>query len=258
MEALNLGILGTAFVAGLLVLASHVPLGHEVLKRGIIFIDLAVAQIAGFGVILAARLGFDAHGFEIQLIAIISALLGAWGLSLLEKFAQIQEALIGVVFVMAATGSILLLADNPHGGEHIKDLLIGQILWVRWEQLIPPALITAAVIFLWLRFKSKRRVLFYPLFAFAITGSVQLVGVYLVFASLIIPALTAYAYSLKKPFVAAYTVGIMGYGLGLVFSAVLDLPSGAVVVWAMAILALIGKFIFDSSSTRQKPKHPVL
>lgn len=241
-EGIDIAILGPAFVAGLLVLASHVPLGQEVLKRGIIFIDLAIAQIAGLGVILASRLGFETHGWEVQLIAIGSALLGAWGLSLLEKHhAQIQEALIGVSFILAATGGILLLANNPHGGEQLKELLVGQILWTTWAQLIPTALITGFILLLWFGLRRRGRVGFYLLFALAVTSSVQLVGVYLVFASLIIPALGSRDYRGGKSLLVAYAIGGLGYALGLTVSSVLDLPSGAVIVWSIATVALLWK-----------------
>ena len=85
LEGLAPGILGPAFVAGLVVLMTHIPLGYEVLRRGIIFIDIAVAQIAGLGVVIAYTLGWDEHGIEAQIAAVISALTGAWVLSKLEK-----------------------------------------------------------------------------------------------------------------------------------------------------------------------------
>ncbi|MDM8568245.1 metal ABC transporter permease [Thiotrichales bacterium HSG1] len=242
IEWLDITILGPAFVAGLLVLATHVPLGQEVFKRGIIFIDLAIAQLAGLGVILASRLGFETHGWEVQLIAVGSALLGAWGFSLLEKHhSQIQEALIGVTFILAATGSILLLANNPHGGEQLKELLVGQILWITWAQLIPLAVITGFILTIWFGFKLNRHMGFYLLFAIAVTSSVQLVGVYLVFASLIIPALGSRGHAISL--ILAYIIGILGYGLGLIFSSVLDLPSGAVIVWMLGIIALFVNFL---------------
>lgn len=248
MGALDFSILGPAFVAGILVLATHVPLGQEVLKRGIIFIDLAVAQIAGLGVITASRLGFETHGWIMQLIAFGSALLGAWGLSLLEKRrAQTQEALIGVAFVLAATGSILLLTDNPHGGEQIKELLVGQILWITWEQLIPLAVVTGLILLLWFNFQLNRKMGFYLLFAMAVTSSVQLVGVYLVFASLIVPALGSRHFTARTSLAVAYSIGVFGYGLGLILSSLLDLPSGAVIVWMLSLIALLSG-VFSKST----------
>jgi len=227
-----------------------------VLKRGIIFIDLAIAQIAGFGVILATHLGFESHGWEVQLIAISSALLGAFGLSLLDKYKpQIQEALIGVSFILAATGSILLLANNPHGGEQLKELMVGQILWVTWAELIPLTAVTGFILLMWFVFKLNQRMGFYLLFALAVTSSVQLIGVYLVFASLIIPALGSRNYVAKKSLVIAYVIGALGYGLGLIASSILDLPSGALIVWMIACIALLSGFFSPKNSKLLNPSY---
>jgi zinc/manganese transport system permease protein len=243
VEGLDAGILAPAFVAGLIVLATHIPLGYEVLRRGIIFIDIAVAQMAGLGVIIAYSLGWDEHGIAAQFAAVSSALAGAWVLSLLEKkYGRYQEALIGTSFILAATGGILLLANNPHGGEHLKELLVGQILWVEWNQLLVAAVISITVLMLWLRLKKKAGGLgFYMLFAIAITVSVQLVGVYLVFASLIIPALATIGYNGKPARALSVIIGVIGYAAGLILSALLDLPSGAVIVWTIAASALLIK-----------------
>jgi len=246
LEGLELSILGPAFIVGLLVLTTHVPLGQEVLKRGIIFIDLAIAQIAGLGVILAWRFGWEAHGWEVQMAALSAALVGALVLSWMEKhWGQHQEALIGITFILAATASILLLANNPHGGDSLKDLLVGQILWITWEQLLPTALVTSLILWLLFNFRQKLGNLgFYILFALAVTSSVQLVGVYLVFASLIIPALGSIGH--KKSLLTGFIIGALGYGFGLIISSLFDLPSGAVIVWSIAVIALLGKFLIKS------------
>ena len=116
LELLDWTILGPAIVAGLLVLSTHVPLGHEVLKRGIIFIDLAIAQIAGLGVLAAGVMDWETMpGGAVS--AIGAALIAAVGLDWTEKrWPSIQEPSIGILFVLAATGGIILLAENPHGG----------------------------------------------------------------------------------------------------------------------------------------------
>jgi zinc/manganese transport system permease protein len=240
LDALTLGILAPAFLAGLLVLATHVPLGIQVLKRGIVFIDLAIAQIAGMGVIAADFMGFEPQGWAVQLAAVSAALFGALLLTWTERrWPEVQEALIGVLFVLAATGGILLLANNPHGGEHLKDLLVGQILWVSFAQLIPVAVLTAVICVLWFRFEQKLgRTGFYLLFALSVTASVQLVGIFLVFASLIIPALATRNCSVQR-LSAGYVLGAAGYAIGLALSAVFDLPSGAVIVWALAVLGIL-------------------
>ena len=141
MGTLELSVLFPAFLAGLLVLSTHVPMGQQVLGRGIVFIDLAIAQVAGLGVTLAGALGTDPQGWVVQVAACSAALIGALLLTWTEKkWPEVQEALIGVLFVAAASVELLLLANNPHGGEHLKDLLVGQILWVTAASLWPIAL----------------------------------------------------------------------------------------------------------------------
>lgn len=236
-SALDWGILGPAFIAGLLVLLTHVPLGTQVLDRGIVFIDLAIAQIAGLGVIAADALGLPEGGLYVQLAAVIAALLGALLLTWTErKVPDHQEALIGVMFILAACGGILLLANNPHGGEHLQDLLVGQILWVNSTQLLWLGGLSAFILLaLWQGWVQKLgRFGFYGIFALAVTASVQLVGVYLVFSSLIIPALATRKLSGFSRYRKAYLIGVTGYAAGLSLSAVLDLPSGAVIVWTLA------------------------
>ena len=242
LAAIDLSIILPALVAGLLVLATHVPLGREVLNRGIIFIDLAIAQVAGLGVIAAdmLRLGHD-NPWTVQIAAGVSALAGALLLTWTEKkLPEVQEALIGGLFVLAATGSILLLANNPEGGEHLKDLLVGQILWVSLKSLVPVAVLYAVVLIGWFAFRGRLgRMGFYVLFALAVTASVQLVGVYLVFASLIMPALAVRGLPEKQALVTAFLLGAAAYAVGLVLSTVFDLPSGALIVWCLALFAVI-------------------
>jgi zinc/manganese transport system permease protein len=225
----------------LLVLATHVPLGTQVLDRGIVFIDLAIAQIAGLGVIAADAVGLPEGGIAVQCSAVCAALLGAWLLTWTERRSpQQQEALIGVMFILAACAGILLLAGNPHGGEHLKDLLVGQILWVNKTQLLWLSGLSAMLLFVfWLGWVERLgRFGFYAVFALAVTASVQLVGVYLVFSSLIIPALGTREHRGPRRYAIAYGLGALGYALGLALSAVFDLPSGAVIVWALAACAL--------------------
>ena len=227
-------------MAGLLVLSTHVPLGEEVLRRGIIFIDLAIAQVAGLGVLAAGVFGWEENLFAVQASAVSAALVAAAGLNWTEKrWPRSQEALIGILFVLAATGSILLLAENPHGGEHLKDLLVGQILWSTWQMLIPIALLYVILLGVWFTARERiGQIGFYVTFAFAVTASVQLVGVYLVFASLIIPALaTRRMHGVPRLF-AGYLTGGISFVLGIVLSAVFDLPTGAVTVWTMALVSI--------------------
>jgi zinc/manganese transport system permease protein len=244
-ELLDLSILWPAFVAGLIVLSTHVPLGQRVLARGIIFIDLAIAQIAALGVIAAQFAGLEEHGLAVQAAAAVAALLGAALLSWTDsRWPHKQEALIGTLFVLAATAAILLLASHPHGGEHLKELLVGQILWVSPSQLVPAAIVSALLLLaIALRSQDSKGFAFYAIFALAITQSVQLVGVYLVFASLIIPALATDHLRAKRRLLIAMLIGVVGYGLGLAASALSDLPSGAMIVWALAVTGLVGRLL---------------
>ncbi len=241
LHPVDWSIVGPALVAGLLVLTTHVPLGMQVLSRGIVFIDLAIAQIAGLGVIAADALGWEPQGWAVQAAAASAALAGAALLTWMERrWPDIQEALIGVLFVLASCVGILLLAGNPHGGEHLKDLLVGQILWVTNSQLTAMAVLSAVILVLWFGAPQlMRRGGFYVLFALAVTASVQLVGVYLVFSSLIMPALAVRHAPARWKLPLAYGMGVIAYGLGLSLSAMLDWPSGAVVVLAMALSAAV-------------------
>jgi len=249
LAAIDWSILGPALIAGILVLATHVPLGREVLSRGIIFIDLAVAQIAGLGVIAANGFGLETHGVAAQLAAFASALAGGLLLSWCDRrYAHIQEAIIGVSFVLAATGGILLLANNPRGGEELQELLVGQILWADVHTLAPAAVLAAVVLASWRPVVRRLgRSGFYLLFALSVTASVQLVGIYLVFASLMVPALATRRLE-RRPLLAGYAIGIIGYFAGLVLSAVFDLPTGAVIVWTLTLAALASGPILSGRS----------
>jgi len=246
-DILDWTIIGPALVAGLIVLSTHVPLGQEVLKRGIIFIDLAIAQVAGLGVIAAYAMDWEQGGIKVQLAAVSAALIAAAGLSWTEKrWTRIQEPLIGILFILAATGGILLLAGNPHGSEHLKELLVGQILWQTWSSLLPISILSALVLLIWYRVGSNfGRMNFYPVFAVVVTASVQIVGIYLVFASLIIPALATVGIKRGNRLVAGYLVGGMSYLIGIMLSVMFDLPTGAVIVWSMAAVALLAGLVIS-------------
>jgi zinc/manganese transport system permease protein len=133
--------------------------------------------------------------------------------------------------VLSASVELLFLANNPHGGERLKDLLVGQILFVTPESLWPTALLYAALLTIWFRYRARLGHMgFYLLFAMVVTQSVQLVGIYLVFASLIVPALAARLYAERLRLAVGYAVGVAGYVVGLVASSLFDLPTGAVIV----------------------------
>lgn len=238
--AVDLSILWPALVAGLLVVLSHVPLGQQVLERGIVFIDLAIAQVAALGVIAAHVFGHELSGWATQVAAVLAALAGALLLTWTERRRpEVQEALIGILFVLASTAQILLLANNPHGGEQLKDLLAGQILWVSTEQIVRAAVLTAVFLVVWFRWRQRfGRVGFYVIFAVMVTMSVQLVGVYLVFTTLIVPAVAACRHAPGRQLPLGLMLGVASYVTGLAVSVVTDLPSSAVIVWSMALLAI--------------------
>jgi len=248
-ELLDWTIVGPALVAGLIILSTHVPLGQEVLKRGIIFIDLAIAQIAGLGVIAAHSMDWEQGGIEVQIAAVSAALLAAVGLNWTEKhWPKKQEPLIGILFILAATGGILLLAGNPHGSEHLKELLVGQILWSTWDSLLPIAGLYAALLIVWFTVSDRLGHLgFYVVFAVAVTASVQFVGIYLVFASLIIPALATMHLCGGNRLLVGYSIGALSYLVGISLSAIFDFPTGAIIVWTMAATALVVGFSLRSN-----------
>jgi zinc/manganese transport system permease protein len=247
---LDFTLVWPALVAGLVVTATHAPLGIQVLKRGIVFIDLAIAQIAALGVVFAYWLGYDPHGWEVQAWALAAAVAGALLLNLTDKlWPEAQEAVIGVSFVLASNMAILLLAANPRGAEHLKDLLVGQILWVDPGRLPLAALVSAVILALWSGFGLRMgRTGFYLLFACAVTLSVQLVGIYLVFASLIVPALATRRFA-RGRIAVCYVVGALGYALGLGLSLVSDLPPGPLIVCLMTALGLT---VFLTLPARQR------
>lgn len=251
-----LTIVGPAFLAGLLILATHVPLGLVVLRKGIIFIDLAIAQLAGFGALLAMVYLPEAmqtsYPWLVQGLSLAVALLGAWFLTVVERhFSDIQEPVIGCVFVLASCMGLVVLGNHPHGAEHMKDLLAGQILWVTDSQLTMMALISLVVLAIRMFFRNTMGSFgFYACFSIAVTASVQLVGVYLVFSSLIIPALAVRRLSLKYRILGGYTIGALGIVLGLIVSVFYDITSGPTIVCAQAFVALIAGRLIYARETR--------
>jgi zinc/manganese transport system permease protein len=242
-----IAIIGPALVAGLMITLTHAPLGLEVLKRGIIFIDLAIAQIAGLGLVAANLIMPEAAWWMLQIVALAFAVLAGIFFRFIERKAlQQQEAIIGCSFVLAASLALLLLADHPHGGEEIQHLLSGQILFVTWADVVLHAPIYAAILAAWFLNPALRQGgWFYLLFAVAITSSVQLVGVYVVFASLILPALAAV--NSEKPHRTAWLCGGGAVISGIVFSTWLDTPAGPFLV-----LAYIASCLFIRITHRRK------
>lgn len=235
-----------AMAAGVLVLSTHVVFGRQVLKRGIIFIDLAIAQIAALGAIFA-RTQHELEALPFvqiwlpALFAVVGALLIA---QLAKRFASELEAMIGCLYVLSAVIGMLILAKDAHGAELLKQLMSGQILWVSWEQLLLPSIVYGVILLtLILRPILIQGKSFYLLFALVITLSVELVGVYLVFSSLILPALAVNKMVKFRAVLWAYFVGVIGYLLGLLLSTAFDLPSGAMIVVCLSIVTIAFRVI---------------
>lgn len=230
-----------ALVAGCLVAATHVPLGIEVLKRGIIFIDLAIAQIAAMGVVIG-QVAFHQSGYiQSFILALVFAFAGGGLFAWLEnKNFKNLEAMIGVIFVASASFTILLLSNDPHGIEAMEKLLAGQILWAKWwPELIITFIVYLVILFIWFRRNASHSTLFYFLFPITITFSVQIAGIYLVFASLIMPAVATIQLSEKIKLLSGYTVAMISILLGLIFAVIFDLPTGPVIVCTYFIISVL-------------------
>lgn len=232
-------VLGAPLAAGVMVAATHVTLGRRVLERGIVFIDLTIAQVAALGGIVLGLLGGPEEGWAVTAAAGVAALLAAGGLAWTEqRLAHVQEALIGSLYVLAASAAILLVAHNPHGAEHFEEMLSGQILWVNTADLWPLAIISAPLLALWVLWARHRPMAFYFVFAIAVMASVRVVGVFLVFATLILPALAVHGLPERRASAAGFVLAVAGYALGLWLSVPFDLPAGPLIVCTLGALAL--------------------
>ena len=234
-----LELIGPALVAGLIILIIHVPLGFEVLKRRIVFMDLAVAQLAGVGLMLGGSLLHTHHPVWLQMSAFFLAFGGGLFFLWIERVMPEQlEAVIGCSYVLAASIMAVLAARLPQGAELAEQLLSGQLLFVSWLDLlmhVPVYLVVGALWFMVPRVRSG--IWFYLLFALAITSSVQLAGVYVVFATLILPALGALRFG--RPLRMAYGLGLLSIVGGLVVSMFSDWPTGPVLVISFCLVSFI-------------------
>lgn len=227
-------LLAAPMAAGAIVLLSHVWLGRQVLQRGIVFMDLAVAQMAALGVLIAQTLELDPSWASVA--SIVGALAGAQLVSwLVRRHPTSREALVGLVYVGAATVATMWVSADPHGGQKLTAMLSGDILWVTWPSMV--GLAAGTVAFVGWRLAAPgafaRADLFPALFAVFVSQSVQLLGLYLVFTTLIVPALVTTPD--RRGLVTGVALGLAGYAIGLAASLVLDLPSGACVVLALMV-----------------------
>lgn len=242
------------FVACLILTGIHAYLGIHIIEREVIFVDLALAQIAALGAVFAILFGFPLHSTYAYFVSLLFTFIGAtiFSLTRMKDKRVPQEAIIGIVYVVAAAGAILVLERIPQEAEHIKYMLVGNILFVNWNEILKIFLLYSVIgIFHYIfrdRFilistdvelaeKKGIRIklwdfLFYATFGFVVTSSVEIAGVLLVFSYLIIPAVCSVllAKSLSKRLTIGWVLGTIGSILGLYFSAKLDLPTGAAIV----------------------------
>lgn len=241
MQILNIGL--PVLAAGLLILASHIPLGHQVLKRGIVFIDLAIAQVAALGTVLASQwLNYQSEQWLLQFMAIAFALFGVGIVAWINKtFPAWREAFIGLIYVTAASVLVLLVASQPQGGQILTSTLSGDILWLSWSDLYLLAVMAVAVQLLAAFFPEKLERFFYLIFAITITLSVVNAGIYLVFVCLIAPALASIVFNRSK--IWSYLVGVLGFVIGLSVAWQVDLPAAACIVVSIIFSLLLALMI---------------
>ncbi len=262
MEMIHL--MAAPFAACIVLVMIHSYLGGHVLKRGVIFVDLAMAQFAAMGAALGVLLGYDHDSLPGYAIGLASALIAA-GLfaSARKRIPSVvpQEAIIGIAYVAASSAAILIADRVPHGAEHLKHMLIGSVLWVSWGEVAKTALIYSVLgLFLWKAHPRLNMVsnnpaaarasgvniflwdfVFYAVFAAVVTSSVRIAGVLLVFTLLIVPsvfaALTGREGRQRLPVACGF--GIAVSLAGILISYWLDFPTGATIVVVFGIAIFI-------------------
>ncbi|GGC68707.1 metal ABC transporter permease [Marinobacter halophilus] len=234
------GWLWPAVAASALISIALVPLGHHVLARGMVFADLAIAQWAALGILLAGNVFPDAGQLARLVGSLLLALTAVSAVSLvLRSMVRHREAMIGLLYAVGASAATLLVSNDPHGAQRLTTTLDGDLLWTTALNLWPLAAL--AVSMLWWQFRLPERWadrLFLPLFAVAITLTVELAGIYVVFTSLIAAPLLL-TYLCGTGVVLAILVCLAGHGLGLLASAWQDLPTGPTVVITTLIVSVI-------------------
>ena len=241
-----LALLWPSFLVAFCLVGVHAYFGIQVLRRNVIFVDLALAQIAALGATVAFMLGHPALGPATYAYSLAFTLLAALLIASTRVLAQRipQEALIGVIYVVAAAAAILLIDRAPQGSEHLKQILTGNILTTGLDELAVIAPLYAAVALLHLLLRGQLaqtgsfawEFVFYATFGVVVTSSVALAGVLLVFSFLIIPAAIGvlYAHTLARQLAIGWVAGTITSALGLTASFALDLPTGATMVCAFA------------------------
>lgn len=241
----------------------HVYLGLHVVTRGVIFVDLALAQIAALGMTVGVLFGLENESVGIYVIALAFTILGAALFALTRDIQKRfnQEAIIGISYVISAASMILLLSKMAEGGEHLNNLLVGSILFVTPSAVIKTAILYAIVGGFHYAYRKEFMTvsgftpdgqkqlrmtrfwdfMFYMTFGLVVTSSVQIAGVFLVFSFLIIPAVAALLFSkdIRQRLFLGWGFGIVGSMLGILASVILDIPTGASIVTTFGVLLIL-------------------
>jgi zinc/manganese transport system permease protein len=266
MDTTVLEFLAAPFVASLILTGIHAYLGVHVVERGVIFVDLSLAQIAALGASVSMLLPFtggDPHGPWVYWISLVFTFIGAAVFSFVRgRHARIpQEAVIGIAYAVASAGSILAMSQSSSESEHLKDMLVGSILVVSWPEVIRTAVLYGAVGIFHFLFRRKFLAismdpekaqadginvrlwdfLFYASFGFVVTSSVSIAGVLLVFCYLIVPSVAAmiYADRIGPRLAIGWTMGTLVSALGIWLSLHLDLPTGATMVCTFGLVLVL-------------------
>jgi zinc/manganese transport system permease protein len=253
------------FLAGLILTGIHAYLGVHVVERGVIFVDLSLAQIAALGTTTAYLAGHDMHSSVTYFWSLGFTILGAaiFAFTRVHRETRIpQEAIIGIVYAVSAAAAILAMSKAPEGTEHLKDMLVGNILTVNPRTVITTAVLYALVGLFHFIFRKKFLAisvgahtgeaenipnlklwdfLFYTSFGFVVTSSVSIAGVLLVFSYLIVPSVAAmlYAQSIGRRLAIGWSMGAVVSALGILLSFKYDLPTGATIVCTFGIALLV-------------------
>ena len=253
-------------VAGLVILSIHAYLGLHVIARGVIFVDLAFAQIAALGATVGFLMGV-AHGTPLALgfsmgFTLIGALI--FSFSRLEDTVVPQEAVIGIVFVVASAAVILIAGFTAEGAEHIAETLTGTLIWVGWPEIIRMAVVYTILGVIYFIFRKpflsvslgkaggpRDRgwdFLFYALFGIVISFSVPVAGVLMVFSALVIPAVVAFLFTsrFRVALAISWAVGSLTLVTGVVVSFATDIPTGPLLVCMFGlavVVALVVRFV---------------
>ena len=271
MDTSALGFLLPPFVASLILTGIHAYLGVHVVERGVIFVDLSLAQIAALGTTIAVLYGIEPHSVTAYVVSLAFTFIGAAVFSTIRTHkARIpQEAIIGICYAVASAAAILAMSKSAEQTEHLKEMLVGNILTVSWFEVAKTAVLYGVIgafhyvcrrKFLMISMDPEKAeaqgintrlwdFLFYASFGFVVTSSVAIAGVLLVFCYLIVPSVGAMLYSehVGTRLAIGWTMGTLVSALGVYLSLQIDLPTGATIVCTFAIvliaMALLKPFI---------------